>query len=283
MFGRGVTKPFQRLGHSGLQDTDLERGMQGSSATGIGDAIWQPVLNGRHPNFRMMGGMTVTGRKLRQGAFLRGPALHDLSADEWRELIIERDLSLIVDFRHADEVVARPNSLPTDLINRAITLPIKTGASSRLASEINDATVSHERAASAMRAAYTDFANQHLQIYADFLAHVARASGRAVFFHCTAGKDRTGFAAALILLALGVPREQVMADFLASGTYWRPDATLKAHVPEAAHPAIFGIDASYLDAAITELERTQGSAAAFARNAMGGDRAFHAWLDHSLI
>ena len=38
-------------------------------------------------------------------------------------------------------------------------------------------------------------------------------------FHCTAGKDRTGFAAALVLLSLGVDREQVMVDFLLSNYY----------------------------------------------------------------
>jgi len=243
---------------------------------------WPAVLEGRHPNFRMMGGRAADGRRVRQGAFLRGPALHDLDADEWRALLSGRDLALIIDFRRDDEVLERPNRLPDDLRSSAISLPVDSGASARLAAEFRAASVSHERAATVMRGAYTDFASLHLALYAGFLAHVARAAGRGVFFHCTAGKDRTGFAAALILLALGVPREQVMADFLASGTLWRPDATLLARVPEAAHAAIFGIQAVWLEAALDELERTQGSAAAFASRAMGGEQAFRAWVDQSL-
>lgn len=243
---------------------------------------WQAIFDGHHPNFRMMGGTTADGRRLRRGAFLRGPALHDLTEAQWRALHAERDLALIVDFRRADEVLERPNRLPEDLRQHAVALPIDSGASARLAAELRAASVSHERAALAMRAAYTDFAGLHLKHYADFLAHVARASGRSVFFHCTAGKDRTGFAAALILLALGVPREQVMADFLASADLWRPDEGLQSRVPEPARAAIFGIEAAYLEAALDELARTQGSAATFASRAMGGEQAFRAWVDQSL-
>ncbi|MFN4098225.1 MAG: tyrosine-protein phosphatase [Pararhodobacter sp.] len=241
---------------------------------------WDPVFDGPHPNFRVMRGIAEDGRKVRRGAFLRGPALHDLTEDQWRILLAERDLALVVDFRRTDEVSERPNRLPADLHHHAIALPIDSGASARLAQAIEAAN--HERAALAMRGAYAGFASRHLPVYADFLARLAGAAGRGVFFHCTAGKDRTGFAAALILLALGVPREQVMADFLATGTLWRPDAALLSRVPEAAHAAIFGIEATYLDAALDELERTQGSAPAFATRAMGGEKPFRAWVDQSL-
>ncbi|WP_127107835.1 tyrosine-protein phosphatase [Pararhodobacter zhoushanensis] len=241
---------------------------------------WDPVFNGSHPNFRVMKGISADGRKVRRGAFLRGPALHDLTEDQWRTLLAERDLALVVDFRRADEVSERPNRLPQDLHHHAVALPIDSGASAKLAQAIEAAN--YERAASAMRGAYAGFASLHLPVYADFLRHLASASGRGVFFHCTAGKDRTGFAAALILLALGVPREQVMADFLATGTLWRPDASLLSRVPETAHAAIFGIEAAYLDAALDELKRTQSSAEAFAARAMGGEKPFQAWVEQSL-
>ena len=48
---------------------------------------------------------------------------------------------------------------------------------------------------------------------------MARQSGRALLYHCTAGKDRTGWASAVLLSLLGVPRETVMADYLASNAY----------------------------------------------------------------
>ena len=241
---------------------------------------WESVFDGLHPNFRMIGGTAADGRKVRRGAFLRGPALHDLTGEQWRSLLAEQDLALVVDFRRVDEAHERPNRLPEDLHHHAVALPIDSGASAGLAQEIGAAN--HERAALAMRGAYTGFASRHLPVYADFLAHLASAGGRGVFFHCTAGKDRTGFAAALILLALAVPREQVMADFLATGSLWRPDAALLARVPEAAHAAIFGIEAAYLDAALDELERTQGSAPAFAARAMGGEKRFRTWVEQSL-
>ena len=51
--------------------------------------------------------------------------------------------------------------------------------------------------------------------------NLLEAKGQPLLFHCTAGKDRTGFAAAITLRLLGVPEETILEDYLLSNDYTR--------------------------------------------------------------
>jgi protein-tyrosine phosphatase len=105
----------------------------------------------------------------------------------------------------------------------------------------------------------------------------ARKSYRALFtsladpqklpavFHCTGGKDRTGWASAALLTLLGVPREKVMEDYLRSNEYALPQfkavidsftaAGGNRNIPEA----IFGVKEEYLNAAFDEMQSKYGN------------------------
>lgn len=78
-------------------------------------------------------------------------------------------------------------------------------------------------------------------------------------FHCTTGKDRTGWAAAALLTLLGVPRHQVYADYLRSNDYIIPayqkhiDAFVAAGGEKSIALAILGVRTEYLDAAFDEM------------------------------
>ena len=62
-------------------------------------------------------------------------------------------------------------------------------------------------------------ATEFTPVYRRFLAELLAARGAPVLFHCTAGKDRTGFAAAIVLRLLGVPEESIVADYMRSQRY----------------------------------------------------------------
>jgi protein-tyrosine phosphatase len=79
-------------------------------------------------------------------------------------------------------------------------------------------------------------------------------------------------AAALILTALGVPRDAIMRDYLATAALWQPDERLQAQMPTAAHEAVFGVQTAYLNASFDQLARS-GGMAGFVRDAFGGERA----------
>jgi protein-tyrosine phosphatase len=71
--------------------------------------------------------------------------------------------------------------------------------------------------------------------YHDLLTSIAANPGATVF-HCTAGKDRTGWGAAVLLTILGVPKATVYQDYMASNTYLgRTDAVESAWLDEAFH------------------------------------------------
>ena len=84
-------------------------------------------------------------------------------------------------------------------------------------------------------------------------------------FHCTTGKDRTGWAAAALLTLLGVPKDAVMQDYLRSNDYISPkyqkviDAFVAAGGDASIPPAILGVKKEYLEAAFDELQTKYGT------------------------
>ena len=96
-------------------------------------------------------------------------------------------------------------------------------------------------------------------------------------FHCTTGKDRTGWAAAAFLTLMGVPKETVYQDHLRSNDYILPayqEATdgFVAAGGEAEIPkAILGVKKEYLDAAFDQMESEYGSIDQYFSDALGID------------
>ena len=125
-----------------------------------------------------------------------------------------------------------------------------------------------EQARGAMAGFYRElpfqFAGQFKEMLAELLA------GRApLAFNCSAGKDRTGMAAVLILLALGVDRETAIGDFLLSNRYYRPSApkpgaapdptmAMFARLPPGVAQAFIGVDRLYIETALAEIYKRGG-------------------------
>lgn len=96
-------------------------------------------------------------------------------------------------------------------------------------------------------------------------------------FHCTAGKDRTGIAAALVLTILGVPRETIIEDFEMSNRYYHyasaagvgegrgpgPAASPFAHLWPEARAVFASVDGRYLQATFADIEAQYGSVEAY--------------------
>lgn len=244
-----------------------------------------PIPEGRllraRPNLRSLEGIpSLTGGLVCPGRFLRAPALVDMTEAEasWLAALDP----VVVDFRIAPEIEKNPVVLPEAVAARRIELPINSGAVARLKAEFRESDLTAETAVEVMTDMYRSLARVHAPVFATFLKRVAEAGDGCVLFHCTAGKDRTGFAAALLLAGLGVGREQILSDYLATGSLWTPDERLAAGVPAVARPAIFGVDARYLDAAFDEFDRSIGSVSGFIRDALGGDRPYREWVRGSL-
>ena len=91
-----------------------------------------------------------------------------------------------------------------------------------------------------MQDTYRGFVRQNTHRFQEFFGHLLAAQEPTVF-HCTAGKDRTGFAAALVLHALGASEEEVMFDYLLTNERLAPTVLKNDHFPAHVARVLLGV------------------------------------------
>jgi protein-tyrosine phosphatase len=152
-------------------------------------------------NFRDVGGLPARGGVVRRGVLFRSDGLHRLG-DEGRDALRRLDVGVVIDLRDENEARLMPDDL-AGLDVRVRRLPVFEGSGASQG----------ERGIS-LEALYHRIVTTHSPIVVDALRVLPDAGDRAVVVHCTAGKDRTGIVVALALLAAGVERESVIADYV---------------------------------------------------------------------
>jgi len=165
-------------------------------------------------NFRCIGGLKAgDGRFVRQGLLLRSGQLTQLD-DEGLKRLGVHGVSLVIDLRTAPEIAAAPND---DISGAAyINIDILEAVTQRFVNrEEWIKALNPEQATASVLDVYGIFATDPTSraAFGHFLHALADASG-PVLFHCFAGKDRTGFAAALILKVLGVSMDRIFDDYM---------------------------------------------------------------------
>ena len=163
-------------------------------------------------NFRDAGGYrTAGGRMVRWGQIYRAGSLADLS-DEDVAYLGRLDLSLSCDLRSIEEVDSHPDRLPpqTTALHRPVVAEVN-----RLRRIVTLLRLRH-RVQELLQNVYTVMIDQNGPNFAGIVRLAADPANLPLVIHCTAGKDRTGLAVALLLLALGVPEETVIADYTLS-------------------------------------------------------------------
>ena len=167
-------------------------------------------------NFRDLGGIrTIHGRLVRPHKFIRSGQLVGLDEDTKRELVDRYQVTQVVDFRRPFEIQESPDDRLDGVTVTNIDLLEQSGTNS--ASLDDFASIgSADQVNGHMMNVYHDLVMSPAaqQGYGKFLRIVVDNIQGATLFHCFAGKDRTGFAAALVLWLLEVNDDQVFADYL---------------------------------------------------------------------
>ena len=153
-----------------------------------------------------------------------------------------------------------------------VPLPIEPRVGASLRDLLRREEATGEGTYALLQAAYAAYAGEHLPRYRALFAQLV--DGRLpLLFHCSAGKDRTGFGAALLLTALGVPRETVVADYLATNRIWRREHALPPDTPEAVRDALLTAHRPLLEGALAQAVRNYGSSERLLEEGLGLDTA----------
>jgi len=220
-------------------------------------------------------------------AAYRSDTFNPMSAEDDKKL--ERlDLKNDYDLRTTAEVKAEPDEMPPGV--RYHLLNVLADAKSAAPAEL-EALLHEPKKANVMLGGgkvealfmegYREFitlpsANESYRML--FLSLTDSGNLPAVF-HCTTGKDRTGWAAAALLTLLGVPKETVMADYMRTNEYTLPqfakamDAFVAAGGDRAIVEAVFGVKPEYLDASFDEMQKRYGTIENYFDKGLGIDAA----------
>ena len=169
-------------------------------------------------NFRDMGGYRAAdGRRVRWGRLYRSGHSAGLS-DSDRALVDSLDIRVCCDFRRPEEHLVEPSRLPAG--TRIAGIAISPGSQAGFFERIAAGEAEEADMVAFMEAINRDFVRHHAAEYRRMFEELLALEEGAFMINCAAGKDRTGFGAALILAALGVAEEDILADYLLTRDYF---------------------------------------------------------------
>jgi len=217
-------------------------------------------------NFRDLGGYPGHGgRTVRWRRLFRSDHLGALTEAD-RARLMPLGLAHAFDFRGVDERAAVPYELP-GLTQHSLAIEPTVVQRMQALSDAGQ-TLTAPLVVGLMKDLYRSIINDQAQQFALLFEHLLQADAPLVL-HCTAGKDRTGIAAALILLALGVPRDWVVQDFLLTNQLYQHAPVPATDTPPEALAVLWQVQAGFLDAAFEAIDGQQGGVERYLRQRVG--------------
>lgn len=231
-----------------------------------------PLQGGR--NFRDLGGYrTRDGHTVKWGLLFRSGSMHGLAPADFNYLY-KLGIRTVCDFRDVHERAVEPVAWPA---GKAPTVFADDYDMSQNGSipKMDARDWTPEKARQVMAATYprllASFKGQYQRMFQQLLAGNAPLA-----FNCTAGKDRTGVAAALLLTALGVPRETVIQDYELTNRYLDAAKVAQtsqatgdwAKLPPPVLKAFMAADPSYIEAVFAVIDKHPGGVDGYLRDEM---------------
>jgi protein-tyrosine phosphatase len=226
-------------------------------------------------NFRDLGGYrTRDGRAVRWRQIFRSNHLGHLTEADI-EVLRPLGLKSAFDFRGAEERVAAICGLSEIAVHSLSIEPtVVTALRARLADGM---PLSSADAVEVMRESYRNYVRYSTPSFRALFALLLEDRAPLVI-HCTAGKDRTGFACALILHSLGVPEDLIAEDYLLTNRFYRRDPTASSDLPEDVRQVLASVETSFLAAGFDAISADYGDLENYLGDALGLGRRERATL-----
>ncbi|MGB5324666.1 MAG: tyrosine-protein phosphatase [Pseudomonadales bacterium] len=248
------------------------------------------------PNFRDLGGYSSRcGRRVAEGRLFRSGTLAYLSPSDWQQLA-ERNIALICDFRREDERRLEPTLVPDQLDIRVLEIPVGAGSHTGFLQRVLGQESENQQAAfDLMTDINRAFVLEHRAPFIRLLESALELEDdQALLFHCTAGKDRTGFGAAMLLSCLDVERDTILQDYLLTKKYFVPEREIQnirerfgqddwLHTINERLLPVLDTQPEYLSAAFNAIDSQWGDTENFLLQAMGVDDAMRAQLRNRFL
>lgn len=252
---------------------------------------WRTVALEGAVNLRDFGGYaTADGREVRRGRLFRSGTLAHLSKQAQRDFSA-LGVRVICDLRRHEEQAEEPTPFPEDALAR-LHIPIDPGSAVTMRRQLAAERVDLERRIDFMVAINRELARDHGDDYARMFEALLELEDGAFLVHCSAGKDRTGFACALILHALGVPEQTVLEDYLLTNDHLDYEGFVRrvAHrfephgIPDRdSVMALAGVRPEYLRGAYQAIEAEFEGVEHYIERAVGLDAAARARLQSLFV
>jgi len=231
-------------------------------------------------NFRDLGGYpTEDGRQVKWGVLYRsGTLAHSSNAD--LAGLQQLHLETLVDFRSAVEKTEEPDRLPDPPGFSVVEIPTLDDGNKmvgEIMARIESGDFDGMDPDAMMLEANRQFASTFTPQYRRFIHTVQEAQGAPILWHCSAGKDRAGFAAAILLRILGVPQDIVIQDYMASrqpslaarGTQLQLLRLFKGEEAADKLGILMGVEQAWIEAAFDEIDASWGSFDNYVREGLG--------------
>lgn len=223
-------------------------------------------------NFRDLGGIaTKNGDTVVSGKLFRSDKLSELS-DADHKLLKDLEITTFIDFRTQGEFDKEPDNLPESAVYFKYPIGDNSWAQQDFMTEI--VKMNAAELEQMLVQLYTDIPVKYADSYKSFFQQLLVSEGNLVY-HCTAGKDRTGIASAIILDILGVDWDVIKAEYELSTDY-RSKANSKYvrefskyGISEEKTRVMMGVKASYLDSIFSRIESEFGSKNLYYQKALG--------------
>lgn len=210
-------------------------------------------------NFRDLGDYPVAdGRSILPGQIYRSDALHALT-DCDHAVLAELNIRLICDLRYGEEREREPSRLPSHRPIEVVHLGLATRPDASFADSLNVERRTASNALAYLTENYRQYPRLYSGAYRTVLERLLSDEPGAIVFHCTAGKDRAGVAAVIVLMTLGATYQTVLEDYLKTNQYWDRGERAPSEWPREVVEAIFTAREEYLQAALATIDEDFGS------------------------